>query len=857
MSNLPTAAIRSDLIRLVIVAAMVTLISVSAIADSIAARPTDDIMNRQYIGLPQEKVYLHFDNSSYYHGDKIWFKAYVVFAPSNGPTPLSQTLYVELLNPGGKIIEKKTLRIDEGQCHGDFTLNQLPFYSGFYEVRAYTQYMMNFGDDVAFSRAFPIFDRPKKAGDYTDRRIMHNSEARYGTSRPAVSQPKRLDLRFYPEGGDIIAGIPCRIAFEALGPDGSVSDWEGIVRDRRSDAVMARMTPTSDGRGTFALLAAEGRSYQAEVNHDGKTYTFDLPPVKDDGIGLSIDNTTSPDTATVTIRRRYDGNIPTIGLILSSRGCIYYSGEISLDSTAVLKIDKCRIPTGVSTITLTDAEGHTVADRMFFVDNGDYATIAVESDSTSYQPMGKVGLQLTATDRHGNPVATTLSVSVTDADNAVESHSDILSGLLLMSDIKGYVANPARFFSPANPNRHEQLDLLMMTQGWRRYKWPEPGEKTESDIRYLPERGIGIEGEVVSFVRKKPKPGVKLTAALLERAKYEGDTTRMSMVRTFESDSCGRFAFDCDITGTWDLIMWSEEDGKKKDHRIIFDRKPSPKPRAYRPEERQIKFADESVADRAQAADSHTESDDQAEYQARSTTPEGERLLSLDEVVVKGKRTSRAADILRNRSKSVVYYDMAEELDAIADNGKYIGQNLIAALLEMNPNFRRQIKPSGEEAILYKGKETLFVINYRRSFLSDSVRYRNLYLESIKSIYINEENSIKLKYADPTLTMKDIDRYGCVVFIETDPAMPLPPGKGTRRTVINGYAVPADFYHPDYSVMPEKNDHRRTLYWNPDVATGADGKARIEFYNNQTCRKMSVDAQGISAEGVIATSSVP
>ena len=848
MSNIPTSAIRSDLIRLVIVAATVTLISVSAIADSIAARPTDDIMNRQYIGLPQEKVYLHFDNSSYYHGDKIWFKAYVVFAPSNGPTPLSQTLYVELLNPGGKIIEKKTLRIDEGQCHGDFTLNQLPFYSGFYEVRAYTQYMMNFGDDVAFSRAFPIFDRPKKAGDYTDRRIMHNSEARYGTSRPGVSQPKRLDLRFYPEGGDIIAGIPCRIAFEALGPDGSVSDWEGIVRDRRSDAV---------SRGAFTLLAAEGRSYQAEVKHDGKTYTFDLPPAKDDGIGLSIDNTTSPDTATVTIRRRYDGNTPTIGLILSSRGYIYYSGEISLDSTAVLKIDKCRIPTGVSTITLTDAEGHTVADRMFFADNVDYATIAVESDSTSYQPMGKVGLQLTATDRHGNPVATTLSVSVTDADNAVESHSDILSGLLLMSDIKGYVANPARFFSPANPDRHEQLDLLMMTQGWRRYKWPEPGEKTESDIRYLPEKGIGIEGEVVSFVRKKPKPGVKLTAALLERAKYEGDTTRMSMVRTFESDSCGRFAFDCDITGTWDLIMWSEEDGKKKDHRIIFDRKPSPKPRAYRPEEQQIEFAEKSIPDKAQAGDSHAESDDPAEYQARSTTPDGERLLSLDEVVVKGKRTSRAADILRNRSKSVAYYDMAEELDAIADNGKYIGQSLIAALLEMNPNFRRQIKPSGEEVILYKGKETLFVINYRRSFLSDSVRYRNLYLESIKSIYINEENSIKLKYADPILTMKDIDRYGCVVFIETDPAMPLPPGKGTRRTVINGYAEPADFYHPDYSVMPEKNDHRRTLYWNPDLATDADGKARIEFYNNQTCRKMAVDAQGISAEGVIATSSVP
>lgn len=805
------------------------------------------------ICLPQEKVYLHFDNTSYYHGDKIWFKAHVVLAPTHGMTPLSQTLYVELLNPGGKVIEKKTLRITNGQCHGDFTLSQLPFYSGYYEVRAYTKYMLNFGDDVVFSRVFPIFDHPAKDGDYTDRRIMKNSSVKYGTERPAVKKPKKLDVRFYPEGGYIIAGIPCRIAFEALGRDGSVDDCSGIVVERQSDAVVANMTPTADGRGVFTLLAAEGKSYQAKIDHDGKTYTFDLPTAKKGGIGLSLDNTSSPDTAVVTIRRRYDRNAPSIGVIFSSRGYVYSAGDIVLDSVSVLKINKSQVPSGVSTITLTDADGHTIADRMFFVDNSDYATIAVESDKPSYQPMEKVGMQLTATDRHGNPVATTLSVAVTDADNAVESYSDILSGLLLMSDIKGYIANPSRFFSPSNPDRQTQLDLLMMTQGWRRYKWAESKEKALADIKYPPERGIGVEGQIVSFVKKKPKPGVKLTAALLEREKYEGDTTRLSMVRSIESDSCGQFAFACDITGTWDLIMWSEENGKKKDHRIIFDRKYAPTPRAYRQEEQNLVISgDDSIADNLQADAGQTEDDDQPEDPVRSETPDGERLLSLDEIVVKGKRNSREADILRNRSKSVAYYDMGRELDDIADDGKYIGQDLLAALLNINPNFRRQIMPSGEEEILYKGKKTLFVINYERSYLTDSVRYRNIYLESIKSIYINEESAIKLKYADPILSIMDIDRYGCVVFIETDPAVPVPPG--TRRTVIDGYAVPAEFYHPDYSVMPEENDYRRTLYWNPDLATDADGKAKIEFYNNATCRKMAVDAQGITADGVISTS---
>ena len=115
--------------------------------------------------LPQEKVYMHLDNTSYYQGDKIWFQCYVVTADKNKPTDLSKTLYVELLNPEGNVIEKHTLPIVDGRCHGDFSLVHLPFHSGFFEVRAYTRYMINFGDETIFSRVFPVFDLPEVEGN--------------------------------------------------------------------------------------------------------------------------------------------------------------------------------------------------------------------------------------------------------------------------------------------------------------------------------------------------------------------------------------------------------------------------------------------------------------------------------------------------------------------------------------------------------------------------------------------------------------------------------------------------------------------------------------------------------------------
>ena len=173
----------------------------------------------------------------------------------------------------------------------------------------------------------------------------------------------------------------------------------------------------------------------------------------------------------------------------------------------------------------------------------------------------------------------------------------------------------------------------------------------------------------------------------------------------------------------------------------------------------------------------------------------------------------------------------------------------------MNPNFIRRYS-GGEEWLQYKGRSPLYVINYKRTEATeiDQTRYRTLRLVAIKSIYINEELSAKCRYADIRMSPMDVDEiYGCAVFIETYPEgeIPVKGGRGVRKTWLDGYSEPVEFYHPDYSVLPKEEDYRRTLYWNPEVMPDEAGNAQVRFYNNSRCRRLKITAEMISADGAI------
>ncbi|MBQ6682597.1 MAG: hypothetical protein IJM74_00635, partial [Bacteroidales bacterium] len=245
----------------------------------------------------QEKVYLHLDNNCYYKGDTIWYKSYVVRADNLDYTDMSHILYVELLSPDGLVVERQNIIVSpDGYGDGNFALKD-SLYSGYYELRAYTRWMLNFrvtehsygrkdreffyNKEMAhdffrqfgtvYSRVVPVYERPDSAGDYTQKYIVNRPKTR-------IEKELKEDLlvNFYPEGGHLIAGTRCRVAFEVHDEEGRQVDIEGAVRvGDKTDSL--RIRTNHQGRGVFTVDVPTDGRLRARFTYHGKDYRFNLP----------------------------------------------------------------------------------------------------------------------------------------------------------------------------------------------------------------------------------------------------------------------------------------------------------------------------------------------------------------------------------------------------------------------------------------------------------------------------------------------------------------------------------------------------------------------------------------------------
>ena len=241
---------------------------------------------------PQEKVYLHFDNTAYFSGETIWFCANVVGATASD-TAFSKVLYVELLSPTGVVLQQQKLKIEKGRCHGAFPLvdasvkeanakrGVLGYPSGYYEVRAYTRSMLNFDAHGCFSRVFPVYETPEKEGGY-DNPIM-KQYLRKEEIRPETKEAKELNIEFFPEGGHLIRGVENRIAFKAADSNGKGADVEELTIGGEHISI----SPQHRGMGYFMYTPKE-RRHKSDVLYEGKHYTFSLPESLESGYALQV-----------------------------------------------------------------------------------------------------------------------------------------------------------------------------------------------------------------------------------------------------------------------------------------------------------------------------------------------------------------------------------------------------------------------------------------------------------------------------------------------------------------------------------------------------------------------------------------
>jgi len=233
------------------------------------------------------------------------------------------------------------------------------------------------------------------------------------------------------------------------------------------------------------------------------------------------------------------------------------------------------------------------------------------------------------------------------------------------------------------------------------------------------------------------------------------------------------------------------------------------------------------------------------------------KMLNLKGVVVKAKKYSREKEILDNRAKSLVYYDVYSEQDKVRDKGDIPEQYLNDFLIKKtNKDFYLSTGlDSAGTTLMYKLRPVLFVIDYQRTEVEENLKIPNyVRVDYIKSMYVSESLSARVDYADIALPpFQRIGAYNCVVFLEMLPdwKTPAEAGKGVRKTWLDGYSQVKEFYSPNYSSLPTEADYRRTLYWNPAVKTDKEGKALIQFYNNSSCKSFSISAETITAQGVM------
>lgn len=454
----------------------------------------------------QEKPYLHLDNNSYFIGDTIWYKAYVVGADSLRLTGQSRVLYVELVSPDGLVVKRHRKFISaNGWGDGDFVLPDT-LYSGYYELRAYTRWMMNFDvtehyssfeDRLMFynrqmahdffreygtvwSRVFPVYEKPSVDGGYDDRQIIPRPR-----QRAIKPESRHLQVTFYPEGGHLVDGTRCRVAFEAVNEEGEAVSIGGRIG---ADTIHTNHM----GRGVFWLDVSKSNRPKAVFSYQGKRYRYSLPDIEDESIALTV----LGDHAMVS--QRSPSPVMVRAAFLTG-GVLRSSVPVCFDTkgNALLRFDMDKLPTGVCDLVLYDTAAHVLADRLFFVNHHDYdrRCVAITTGKGSYDPYEKVNLALQAP-----PDVRLLSVAVRDADGDGRSYDtgNILTDLLLTSDIKGFVPTPDYYFEADDSVHRSHLDQLLMVQGWRRYSFRKLATASER-LRYVPERNLEVDGAVYKY----------------------------------------------------------------------------------------------------------------------------------------------------------------------------------------------------------------------------------------------------------------------------------------------------------------------------------------------------------------------
>jgi len=765
-----------------------------------------------------EKIYLHTDKSIYFIGEDLWYKAYTVRASNNLLFDNSSILYVELISPESKIIARNKTNIKIGLGHGDFQLvDSLDVKPGIYQLRAYTNWNRNFGEDFVFKKNIEIIDVFESSSNpNTIQNTVKETKAK--TKTVETTNQNNFTVDFFPEGGSLLENVASIVGFKAVDSTGNPIDIKGEIYNSDNELVTSFFS-AHDGMGKFQMIPMEGKKYYAKIKTSaGEELRIDLPKVANQGYSVSFRTFKGKNIISILTNEKTLLQNPNAALtvVCKARGVAYFeSTQILTQTTFSFELAKDITPDGISQITLFDSNNKPQSERLIYIEKEQDFEVQLSTDKTTYKPNEKATVNVVSKSKTGAAKSASFSVSVTDMNRADEKDfsTNICSYFLLESDIRGKVHNPGYYFDSTNPKRLDHLEHLLLTQGWRDFLWktmPEVGE----NLAYKAEKGFTISGRVKQLFGEKPKVNNSIGLVLLNK-------NHMNTFKTF-TDASGSFKFEnLMFSGKTKMVLNSRNEKGKYGGELIANPEQSPIPVSLKKEP--FIWSESTLILVYNVF---------RKYTAFGVKPEN----ILDEVAVINKKKNKSLSFMGIPDRSYVPEEDIATFGTVLELIEQKMPDIVSA--DGSIRFSRN---EGPPLIVIDGIiDSTGLITY---ILPEDV----LKIDVVKGIqgrmYFGEEG------ANGFLAIYTKGNTG---------NQPRKESLYTFNQEIEGFYTARVFYSPNPELAKLDNTVavRNTLYWKPFVHPDATGNASLSYYNTKVETKVKVTLEGITATGIPVTKKV-
>ena len=780
-----------------------------------------------------EKVYLHTDRITYYPGDDIWFKAYLIDASERLLSNYSRNLHVELISPSSGIINSHILNIVNGLANGDLHLSE-NLKSGEYRLRAYTNYMRNFGEELFFNKSIIIINPADSARALSNHKIDNT----------------KLELTFYPEGGSLVENVTSLVAFKAEDANGMGCEVTGEIYSSSGELITS-FKSIHDGMGTFSICPSSGITYYALAkNNHGEEVKTEFPKTFSTGLVVNIFKNQKHQLSIAF--RTNNQTLPLIldhdlSLSVSARKNPLMSYSFRMKSlNCLFNLPTDDLPDGIVMLTLRGPDSIPLCQRLAYIQNNEAVKLNLKTSRVEFKQRDSVSVNISFSDSSGVSKEAFLSLSATDNifnDNSSRYPSNISSWFLLESDVKGQVEDPSYYFDQSNSNRLKALDLLLLTQGWRDFQWK------YKNIKYEPENGFTISGRA-----RKKLTDVSLINSNVTISIFQVGNP---LVRTVSTDSSGRFYLNgIDFNGRAKLIASISDDKDNLKGMLILDTvKYSPaivnntSVRMHSAKiDKPILFDNQLVEDvQFKKETIHTfimyseiNNVIKRKYKLSDTVSIGEV-----NIIAEKKDDPQTAHLKSSRS-----FYLTPDVELIVTPQMQLYNNLHNLVQSEIP----RTNPRNLGGAVSFFSNPLLLLD---GMLVDPDIIFSMPISSIERIDVlghQDEYAMFGSYGSVNGSKAPDGAINFITRVGAEPSVSLVYHSAGQS--ISGYDEPRIFYSPRHHQTLQKDykpDLRTTLFWEPNIKIENNKDILLNYYNADNSAKIKITVEGITSTGIPVT----